>query len=279
LARLARDRASIISIAVVLGVVAVAAVGPLLAPYDPTYIDSSRRLAPPLTTPFVLGGDQQGRDILSRLLVGTRLSLLIGTLPVVLAAAFGVPLGILSGYAGRRVDLSVTRLLDLVLAFPAILLAIVIVTAAGPGIANSMLAMVIVAIPYFARITRSAVLQTKHQEFVPASRCLGASHWRMIRVDILPSIVSPLLVFSALETSRMILFGAGLSFLGLGVQPPLAEWGAMISDGRSVLPLAPHVATIPGVVTFVLALAMNALGDGLREAIDPRLDLAWQQRD
>ena len=269
--RLRRDPVLRAALAVIVAVIVAAAVAPLLAPYDPTRVDPRIRLAPPGTAHHPLGTDQLGRDVLSRLMWGGRISLIVGIVPVVLSAVGGSAVGLIAGYYGRAVDQVITRSLDVLFAFPAILLALAIVSALGPSIYNAMLAITIVAIPSFARLVRSLVLGMRERSFVEAARSLGANDRRIIGRHILPNTVSPVIVYGTFETGKTIVFAAALSFLGLGVQPPTAEWGAMLSQGRMVLATAWHVATVPGMAIFLVSLSFNILGDGLRDALDPHL--------
>jgi peptide/nickel transport system permease protein len=269
--RLRRDPVLRAAFGVIVAVIVAAALAPLLAPYDPTHVDPRIRLAPPGTVHHLLGTDQLGRDVLSRLMWGGRISLIVGIVPVVLSAVGGSAVGLIAGYYGRAVDQVITRSLDVLFAFPAILLALAIVSALGPSIYNAMLAITIVAIPSFARLVRSLVLGMRERSFVEAARSLGANDRRIIRQHILPNTVSPVIVYGTFETGKTIVFAAALSFLGLGVQPPTAEWGAMLSQGRMVLATAWHVATVPGMAIFLVSLSFNILGDGLRDALDPHL--------
>ncbi|MCX6024150.1 MAG: ABC transporter permease [Chloroflexi bacterium] len=269
--RLKRDRAAIFGLAIVVTAITLAIIGPWIAPFDPTAQRSDLRMAPPGTSGFLLGADHLGRDILSRLLYGGQLSLIVGLVPVLAASTIGVILGLTSGYYGKWVDMAISRFQDVQLAFPAILLAIGIVAALGPGLRNAMIAVIIVAIPSSTRLMRASVIAIKQLEYVSAARACGATDGRIIFRHILPNAVAPLVVYATLELGRMMIFAAGLSFLGLGVQPPTAEWGAMLADGRNVLGLAPHVATIPGLAICTVAVGLNLMGDGIRDAMDPRL--------
>jgi ABC-type dipeptide/oligopeptide/nickel transport system permease subunit len=261
-----------LALALVLLAVALAAVlAPWVAPRDPLRQDPSLRLAPPLTPGYPLGTDHLGRDILSRLIWGGQVSLVVGIGPVLLAGLSGVALGLLGGYYGRGADNLIMRTLDVIFAFPAILLALAIVAMLGPSIYNAMLAITVVAVPSFARLIRASVLSLKQQTYVEAARALGAGSGRIVGRHILPNSISPVVVYGTLETGKTIVFAASLSFLGLGVQPPTPEWGAMLSDGRNVLAVAPHVSTIPGLAIFLVTLSFNVLGDALRDALDPRL--------
>lgn len=244
---------------------------PIIDPYDPS-IDSNLAMArkpPSLQHPF--GADRLGRDIMRRVIHGTRISLLIGFVVVFASGSVGTLLGLLAGYFGRYVDTAVMRLLDVLLAFPAILLAISIVAVRGPGLGNTMLAVAIVGVPGYARVVRSLVLSLRERVYVDAARMVGVSDARIIFFHILPNSLSPLIVQATLGVGGAILFAAALGFLGLGVQPPRPEWGAMIADGLPFLRQAPHMVFFPGIAIMLTVLGFNLLGDGLRDALDPQL--------
>lgn len=268
---LRRDRFALVGLAVVALVICSAIFAPYLAPHDPYRVSSTARLLPPGTPGYVLGTDDIGRDIFSRLLWGGRISLWVAFFPVLISGSIGLALGLISGYFGGRIDQVLMRTLDIVLAFPSILLAIGIAAALGPGLDNVIMAIVVVSIPIFSRLVRGLVLSIREREYVEAARCLGASNARVVLLHVLPNVLPPVIVYATLETGRVVIFAAGLSFLGLGVQPPTADWGAMLSAGRQVLAVAPHVATIPGILIFLVTLGFNLFGDGLRDALDPRL--------
>jgi peptide/nickel transport system permease protein len=270
-ARLRRDPIALIAAILLLALAAVVIAAPLTAPRDPIRQESSIRLSPPLTPGYPLGADGLGRDILSRLIWGGRVSLVVGIVPVLLAAVLGVAIGLLSGFFGGRLDNLLMRCLDVIFAFPAILLALAIVATLGPSISNAMLAITVVAVPPFARLIRSAVLTLKAQAFVEAARALGAGNGRIVLQHILPNSISTVVVYGTLEVGKTVVFAAGLSFLGLGIQPPNPEWGAMLAEGRQVLAVAPHVSTVPGVIIFLVTLGLNSVGDAVRDALDPRL--------
>jgi peptide/nickel transport system permease protein len=255
---------------VVAVLLAVAALAPLLAPHDPTRMDSDRLLRPPGRA-HLLGTDQYGRDVLSRILHGAASSLEVGLISVGIAASGGLLLGLLSGYYGRWVDLAVMRVIDVMLAFPSILLALGIVAVLGPSLNNVMLAVGIAGIPVYTRLVRGQVLATRALTYVEAARTTGCGDARIVGRHILPNIVAPVIVVATLGIAGAILTGAALSFLGLGAQPPSPEWGAMLSDGRSFLRQAWWVTTFPGLAITVTVLAINMVGDGLRDALDPRL--------
>ena len=254
-----------------LGVGAAAIAAPWLAPFDPLAIRPGMRLARPLTGGYLLGGDQLGRDVLSRLLWGGRISLAVAILPMAAAALVGVALGVVGTVYGGRIDGFVMRTMDVLLAFPAILTAIAITASLGPGIRNAMIAVALVSVPAFARIVRSVALSLVQTEFVSAAHALGAGPAHVIRRHVLPNVLATVIVFMSLEAGRLILVAAGLGFLGLGVQPPTPEWGAMLSESRHLVAVAPHLILAPGAAVFLLSLTLNVVGDGLRDALDPKL--------
>ncbi len=242
-----------------------------VSPRDPFLADATRRLAPPLTPGYILGSDEIGRDIMSRLVHGGRTSLMVATVPVIIATAIGGFLGMIGGYFRGRTDTLIMRTMDVVLAFPSVLLAIGVAAALGSGTGNLMIALVVVAVPSVARVVRASVLQASQLDYVLAARAVGASHARIAFTQILPNVLAPVIVFASLETARTMILASGLSFLGLGVQPPQPDWGAMLATGRQYMIIAPHVATVPGLLIFLVTLSINTLGDGLRDAWDPRL--------
>ncbi len=268
---LRRDKLALLGAGVVAAAVLIALLGPLLAPHDPYRVNAGLRLRPPGTPGHLLGTDELGRDILSRLMYGARVSLPIAFLPVVISSLLGTLLGLVAGYFGKGLDTGIMRVLDVLFAFPPILLAIAIVAALGPNMINAVLAITVVSVPVFARLARASTLSLREIGYVEAARSAGSSDARIIARHILPNIIAPVIVYATLETGRLVIFAAGLSFLGLGVRPPTADWGGMLASGRDVLARAPHVATIPGLVILVVTLALNVLGDGLRDALDPRL--------
>lgn len=270
---LLRDKFAVAGFIIVVLIVLSAIFAPFVAPHDPFETNSAIRLTGPSFSEYVLGTDQLGRDVLSRLIYGGRVSLPIAFVPVVFSAIIGTLLGLAAGYVGGKLDNLIMRILDILLAFPAILLAIVLISALGPGMFNVMFAIGVVAIPVFARLSRASTLAVSNIGYVEAAQASGAGTGRIILRHILPNITAPVLVYATLQTGAMILFAAGLSFLGLGVQPPVADWGVMLSSGRDVLPIAPHVATIPGIVIFIVTLSLNIFGDGLRDALDPHMRL------
>lgn len=259
-----------VGLVIVCGLLLAAICSPLLAPYDPGKQDlPSKRTAP--GRQFWLGADEFGRDIFSRIIYGTRVALLVGTVSVGIALGLGLTFGILSGYLGGAVDAVISRSLEILLAFPYLLLAIAVVSALGPGVLNTTLAVGIWAMPAFTRIVRASVLSLKNLDYIQAARAIGVPTPAIMLRHILPNFLSTLIVYSTLYMANAILVEAALSFLGLGVQPPTASWGLMVATGRDFLLTAPHIATIPGVAIMLAVLGFNLLGDGLRDALDPRL--------
>jgi len=263
------DPPSALGVGLFLLIVAVALFAPTIAPYDPSAVHVRDRLQLP-SSGYLLGTDELGRDLLSRIIFGSRISLLVGVIAVGIAATAGILLGLVSAFYGGLVDSLVMRALDGVLAFPAIILALAIITALGPSAGNAMIAIGIVSIPTFARITRGNVLSLKEKEFVEAARACGAtSPYLMLRV-LLPNCLSPLLVQASVAFANAILTEAALSFLGLGVQPPTPSWGSMLDTGRKYLTQTPWYSFSAGAAIFAAVLSLNLLGDGLRDALDPR---------
>jgi peptide/nickel transport system permease protein len=253
----------------------IALLAPWLSPYDPLGQDLNRRLQGP-SRAHPLGTDDFGRDVLSRVMYGARISLTVGFLSIGIAAAGGLLLGLVAGFYttgwwGRLIDHAIMRTSDILLAFPAVLLAIAIVTAFGPGLRNAMLAIAIIYLPRFIRLVRASILVERAQPYIEAGQALGVSHRRMLFRHLLPNVMSPVIVQATLGLAEAIIEAAALSFLGLGATPPTPEWGAMLSEGRSYLRLAPWVTFFPGMAIFLVVVSFNLLGDGLRDALDPRL--------
>jgi ABC-type dipeptide/oligopeptide/nickel transport system permease subunit len=284
LRRLLRQRSALVGM-VLLGLLIFAAIAaPVIAPYNPDQVligveDVKKREAPcihllgcPKDQPqHIMGIDGNVRDEYSRVIFGTRVSLRVGFVTVGFAIIVGTILGAVSGYFGGWIGNSIMRIMDVVLAFPFLLLAIAIVSVLGPGLTNAMLAIAFVSIPAYARVVRSSVLSVREQDFVEASRALGASHWQILFGRILPNSLPPLIVQGTLGIGTAILDTAALSFIGLGAQPPTAEWGAMLAGERNQVFSAPHLVFFPGLAIMLTVLAFNLLGDGLRDALDPRL--------
>jgi peptide/nickel transport system permease protein len=255
---------------VILGMVAVGAAAPVLAPTDPIQTHPAQALQAP-SRRHLLGTDNLGRDVLSRVIYGARISLTVAVIAVSIALAGGVTMGLAAGYRGGLIDHLFSRFIDAVLAFPGILLALAITNALGPSLRNAMVAVGILGIPAYFRLTRGQVLQAREQEYVTAARVLGASHARIIRRHILPNIVNPLIIAASLASSGAILALAALSFLGLGTQPPQPDWGSMILLGATYLSKADWLWLGPGAAIFLTVFSFYMLGDALRDALDPRL--------
>jgi ABC-type dipeptide/oligopeptide/nickel transport system permease subunit len=268
--RLRRSRSAVLGLSILAVFAACGLLAPWLAPYDPYASDLENSLKPPSARHW-LGTDELGRDLLSRILYGARLSMVIGTIAVAIGVVLGVPLGLLSGYLGGRFDLLVQRAIDVLLAFPSTVLAILLVTILGVGLVNVMIAVGIVSVPTYTRLVRGQVLSLKEQEFVDAARALGAGSLRIVFRHILPNTLAVLIVRTTLQVASAILSAAALGFLGLGVQQPTAEWGAMLSTARQYIQLAPHTLLFPGLAIMLTVLGFNLFGDGLRDALDPRL--------
>jgi len=269
LRRLARHNGARFGAAVALGFALAALLAPWVAPYDPEAIALGANLQGPSRV-HLFGTDSLGRDVLSRTIWGARISLTIGFVSVGLAMAGGVPLGALAAWRGGWPDRLVMRAVDVLLSFPTILLAIVVITIFGPGLGNAMLAIGVAQVPLYARLTRAAVLRVKAQPFVEAARAGGAGEWRLLLRHALPNCLPPLLVQSTLMFATAILSAAYLGFLGLGAQPPTPEWGTMLAKARDFLRTAPHVSIFPGLTIMLTVLGLNLLGDGLRDVLDPQ---------
>ena len=270
LGRLFRHRSGTIGLILVLAYIFMAIFANNIAPYSPLAMHTQSRLQAPDST-YLLGTDEFGRDILSRLIAGATNSLTVSVVSVAISGLAGTLLGLLSGYYGGWVDNIVMRLMDLIFAFPAILLALAISAALGPGLTNTIIAISIVYMPIFARVGRGSVLQIKELEYIEASRALGSSHSRLIFRHILPNSLTPTIVQVSLALSWAMLTEAALSFLGLGVIPPDPSWGSMLSEARPLMELAPWMAIAPGFAIMLGVMGFNLLGDGLRDILDPRL--------
>ena len=269
LRRFLGNRLGVVGAIIVLAFVIMAVFAPVLAPQDPASQSLLARRQPP-NAQYLLGTDEFGRDILSRIIYGARVSLTVAIASVGVGLTLGSFLGSVAGYLGGIVDTIVMRVMDLFLAFPYLLLAIVIVSALGPGMLNTILAIGVWTVPAFARVARSAVLQLKERDFVSAALALGAKEERVLRVHLVPNFGATLVVYASLYLAYAILMESALSFLGLGVQPPRASWAGMISNGRNYITSAPHIATIPGIAIALAVLGFNLLGDALRDLYDPR---------
>lgn len=256
---------------IVLFILLVALLAPFIAPYEPSSQGSTRLLPP--SSQHWFGTDELGRDVFSRVVFGTRTSLYVGLLSVSLASVLGITAGVLAGFIGGNIDNVIMRVVDIIFAFPTLVLAIVIAGLLGPSLTNAMLAIAVVFSPSFARVARSSVLTVKNEVYIEAARVVGGSERHIILRHVLPNIMAPLIILATLSLSLAILAEAGLSFLGLGTQPPTPAWGLMLSQGRRFMELAPGLAIFPGLAIMITVLAFNFLGDGLRDALDPRLRL------
>ena len=268
--RFRKNRLALIGLALVLLLVLTATLAPWLALHDPTRQSLIEKRARP-GAKYLLGADEFGRDILSRVIYGSRVALLVGVVSVLIALAGGLVLGTAAGFTGGWLDTVVMRVVEILLAFPYLLLALAIVAMLGPGVLNTTLAVGIWGVPAVTRMVRGSVLALRETEYVGAARALGAPAPAVLRRHVLPNVLPGLVVYATLFMANAILLEAALSFLGLGVQPPTASWGLMVSTGRDVLLVAPHVATVPGLAIMLAVLAFNLVGDGLRDALDPRL--------
>ncbi|MGI6247585.1 MAG: ABC transporter permease subunit [Pseudochelatococcus sp.] len=270
------NRGAVIGLAVCAGVVLMALLAPFLAPYEPSAQFRDALLVPPAwqeggSVRFLLGTDAVGRDILSRLIYGSQFSLFVGVVVVSIALVVGVTTGMIAGYFGGFIDATIMRIMDVILSFPSLVLAIVLVAVLGPGLTNAMIAIALILQPHFARLTRAAVMAEKNREYVTAARLAGAGRLRLMFVTILPNCLAPLIVQATLSFSNAILDAAALGFLGMGAQPPTPEWGTMLAEAREFILRAWWVVTFPGLAILITVLAINLVGDGLRDALDPKL--------
>ncbi len=269
--RFIRNRLSLIGAVIVVIAVSTALFASWLAPNDPNLVNTRLRLSLPGTSGYPLGTDEFGRDMMSRLIWGARTTLLVALSATFMALVAGSLLGLFSGFFMGWFDILVMRIIDILMSFPYFLLAISVIAVLGPGLLNGMIAIAIVNIPFFTRIVRGIVLSLREMDYVEAARALGAGNPRLLLQHILVNCFSSIVVAGTLNIGWMITAAAGLSFLGLGVQPPTADWGTMIAYGRQYIAVAPHVALLPGLAIFFTVLGFNLLGDGLRDALDPRL--------
>lgn len=270
LRRFFRNKMAVLGLFIFLFMIVIAIFAPVIAPYDHLQTNLSESLQTPSAAHW-FGTDEFGRDILSRILYGARVSLMVGVIAVGISLLLGTTLGLIAGYLGGKWDDAIMRFTDILLAFPSILLAIAIMTGLGRGVGNAMVAIGIVGIPVYARIVRGQVLAVRSQEYVEAARSIGAKPVRLILRHILPNVVAPLIVQASLGMSTAILEAAALGFLGLGVQPPQAEWGDMIAHGRRFINNAAYMIYFPGIAISLTVLGLNLFGDGLRDVLDPRL--------
>lgn len=265
-----KNKGAVAGACVLLFMVLLALAAPLVAPFDPLQRAVGERLSAPNTT-YLLGTDALGRDVLSRVIYGARISLQVGLYAVIAASVVGIPLGLLAGFFGGRLDNLIMRAMDVILAFPGIIFAIWLIAMLGSNLRNVIIAITFFNVPTYARLARGSTLSVREMDYITAERCIGASKVRMILRHVLPNILAPLVVMMTLNISGAIMTGASLSFLGLGVLPPTAEWGSMLADGRGYLRNAWWMAFFPGITITLVVLAANLAGDGLRDALDPQI--------
>jgi peptide/nickel transport system permease protein len=268
--RLSRNPIAVLGLVIIIVMLVLAALAPTIAPYPYEKVNLAERLEPP-SGKHLFGTDQFGRDILSRMLYGARASLVVGLGGVLIAVVVGVGLGLVSGFFGKWVDEGVMRLMDILGAFPYIILAVALMAMLGPSLRNIILVIGITRIPQFARVTRGSTLSLKEMDFVTAARAIGQRQGRIVTRHIAPNCLTPIVVLASLSVATAILTESALSFLGLGIQPPEPSWGTMIADGRRFMLDAPWIATFPGIAISLTILGYNLFGDGLRDALDPRL--------
>jgi len=270
------NRGAVFGLWVFAGFLFVAIFAPLIAPHDPILQFRQHFLQPPVwqeggSWTYPLGTDMVGRDMLSRLLHGARYSFFVGIVVVIVAASGGITVGLLAGFAPRWLDSIIMRVMDVILAFPSLLLALVLVAILGPSLTNAMIAIAIILQPHYVRLTRASVLTEKSKDYVTSARVAGSGRWRLMFVTVLPNCLAPIIVQAALSFSTAILDAAALGFLGMGAQPPTPEWGTMLAEAREFILRAWWVVTFPGLAILVTVLAINLMGDGLRDAFDPKL--------
>ncbi|MCW1842795.1 ABC transporter permease [Prosthecomicrobium hirschii] len=266
--RLSRDKLAMAALAILVLIVLMAILAPYLAPADPAKATMLRRLKPIGTPGYPLGGDELGRDMLSRLIYGSRLSLIMGVTPVPVAFVIGTILGVTAGYAGGFLNTVIMRTADVFFAFPSVLLAVALSGALGAGLLNAMVALTIVFIPPVTRIAEAVTTQVRNLDYVEAARTSGAGAAKIIRIHVLPNVLGPVFVYATSLISVSMILAAGLSFLGLGVRPPEAEWGLMLNTLRTAIYTQPMVAALPGIMIFITSISFNTLSDGLRSAMD-----------
>lgn len=266
---LRENTAAVVGLFIILFLLLVAILGPLIMPYDPNFSDMTKSFLQPNAQHW-FGTDQLGRDIFSRIIAGTRISLSVGLIAVIISLTIGVVLGSIAGYFGGKLDTIIMRIMDMMLSIPSILLAIAFMAALGKGIDKAVIAIGLVSIPEYARIVRGSILSVKENDYVQAARVIGCKHSRIIFKHILPNVLSSIVVRATLGISTAVLDTSALGFLGLGVQPPAAEWGDMLGRARGFIFTAPYTLIFPGIAITITVLAFNLLGDGLRDALDPK---------
>ncbi len=265
----ARDKASLAAFVFLLIVILAAILAPTISPFDP-YEDVAWRNSPPGVDGLILGADGDGRDVLSRLIWGGRISLLMGVVPTLLAMLVSLGIGVVAAYVGKWVDQIVMRILDMFFAFPIVLMATVVAGVLKPGLMTICIAIFIALLPYITRLVRTTTIAVKNEPYIEAARAGGASNWAIVTRYVFPNVVAPIIIYTTTLMGLMVVLGSALGFLGFGVQPPVADWGTMVEEGRVVLRKAPHVTIFPGLAIVFTALAFGFIGDGLRDALDPR---------
>ena len=270
LRQLKKNRAAMIGLVIVIVEILLAIFAPLIMPYGYSDADYTALHQPP-TAAHLLGTDDMGRDILSRLLYGARYSLSMGLLSMIISTFFGICIGSIAGYFGGRTDNIIMRILDIIQSIPMMVLTIAVAAVLGTGFTETIIALAVSCIPAPARMIRASMLNVRNLEYIEASQSINCSKWRIIVSHMIPNSISPLIVSSTMGIGSVIIAGASLSFIGLGVQPPLPEWGAMLSGGRAWIQQYPHIVIFPGLAIMITVLALNMLGDGLRDALDPKL--------
>jgi peptide/nickel transport system permease protein len=270
--RFRRNKGAVFGLGVFVAIVFMAVFADFIAPYNPLEQNYARIMEGPSTDHW-LGTDSFGRDMLSRIIYGARIALIVGILAVLLAMVIGVTLGLISGYYGGIIDTVIMRVMDGVFAFPILILAIALMAVMGFGVRNVIIAVAVVSIAPFARVTRGDVLAVREEPYIEAARLAGISNAAIIFRHVLPNVLAPIIVQGALRVSAAIITEAGLSFLGLGPQPPTPVWGSMIAEGRNFIIMAPHISTFPGIALMVTVVGLNLLGDGLRDTLDPKLKI------
>jgi len=266
---LRKDKLSTVGILLVLIISLMAVLAPVVAPYEPSAQSLSTRLSPP-SSGHLLGTDEFGRDVLSRIVFGSRVSLIVGILSVVLAMIIGVPVGILCAYFGNRFDLAVMRIVDILMSFPTLVFGLMLVAALSPSLMNVVIAIAISLVPRFVRVARGPAISIMRKEYIESSKAIGASTGRIVFLHILPNIAGPIAIMATLWVATSIRIEAGLSFLGLGVQPPTPSWGNMLKAGMNRILMAPWMAIYPGIAIVISVLAFNLIGDGIRDFLDPK---------
>lgn len=269
--RLSRDPTTLVCVSILVIIALAAILAPLIAPYDPYKTSMARRLLPVGDHRHWLGTDELGRDLLTRLIYGGRMSLFMGFMPIVLATIIGGTLGILAGYAGGGINMGIMRIIDVFYAFPSVLLAVAISGVLGAGIVNSLVSLTLVFVPPVARVAESVTTQVRNQDYVDAARATGASAWRIVFGHVLSNVSGPILIYASSLISVSIVIASGLSFLGLGIVPPEAEWGLMLNTLRQSIYVAPLNAILPGVMIFITSMCSNLISDGLRSAMDVKV--------